>query len=769
MNEAAELPSRDRPGAVAQSDYDKLRRIPFFYAYSVLTATAVLCTVQAPLSLFAAELGLTEDRIGILGGIIPLFQVLGIAALPLIGWFGSRRMAAWSLLLRYAFLGTFFIAPFFVDSSGTAFLILLAGMVGFSLMRAMSEASVVPWSQEFMPRSVRGRISGRTALIYVPVALFLSWLIQLWLDGQTGLSRFYPVFAAGITIGGIGALCLLGLKGGGARNSSDPSLPSIGFRALMVPLRDKNFLLYLYSSATLYLVFISLNLFILLYFRQKLGMSSGQLVLMSALVPVGAAVGTMAAGWYVDRYGARAIRIALQLGQIALLAALPFISPDWPGVEFFVALVFFAFGALFLAAISVSNVYMLNVMPVSAKESYATVHYTIDGLAGGAMTFLAGFLLTFLQDNPLSFLGLQPGSYDVLFILSGIICLTSAIAFGLLREDGAVSVRDFVGHFARGSTVQALWKIYQYGNHTSDDRRRELAYGFGATGSPLAKRELLEALQDPSFDVRYEAIQSLGHMSPHPDVVSALSAVLKYDGLVELQYAALASLGRLRALDSAAKVAEFLDQPMPLLRARAIRTLGEMRHLNWLPAVRDHFENDPELDCRLAAVSALGKYGDKHSLAALFDFYVTMDADDGPMSEPRSKVVLLAIAKILGIEESFSRRWRLEQQSPGQALPEVLMRLVQAVRQDREAGTSAQIIAGLAQHLEPGNYQAVLKALCDIEGALINNSHADAKYVEDMVHKLRPIEAPHPALIILLALALHKALSKTGMAGLNKP
>jgi hypothetical protein len=36
------------------TDYAKLRRMPFYYGYAVLTATAVLCTVGAPLVLFAS-------------------------------------------------------------------------------------------------------------------------------------------------------------------------------------------------------------------------------------------------------------------------------------------------------------------------------------------------------------------------------------------------------------------------------------------------------------------------------------------------------------------------------------------------------------------------------------------------------------------------------------------------------------------------------------------------------------------------------------------
>ena len=745
------------PAPELQSDYDKLSRLPFFYGYSVGTATAVLCTVAAPMALFASELGLSKDQIGLLGGIMPFFQVLGIVMLPLIGFFGSRRMASFSLLFRYGFLLLFFVAPLYVGDGNMVFRLLLTAMIGFSLMRTMSEAAVVPWSQEFMPRRFRGRIAGRNALIYVPVALIVSWLVQLWLDNQTGIERFYPVFAVGIVIGAVGALSLLGLKGGAPAPAGAGSR-RLSPRLLAEPLRDRNFGVFLFSSATQYVVYTAINLFMLIYFRERLGMSSGQLVLMAAFVPVGAAAGTTAAGWLVDRYGTRAIRIALQSGQILVLLALPFLSRDMIGVEVAVALVFLLFGALFQAGIAVGNVYMLNTIPPHAKEAYTAVQYSSDGIVGGGMTFLAGFMLTWVQDMKPELFGVTLDSYEVLFVLAALLTVASATAFSMLREEGAISVRDLLSHFSTGSTVRALWSIYVYGSQTSEDRRRDLAYGFGSMGSPLAKQELIEALHDPSFDVRHEAIRSLGHLAPHADVLDALEGVLDYDGLVELQYAALTSLGRLRATRSAPAVARFLDNANPLLRARAIRSLGEIRFQPALGRVRDLLANDPDLDCRLAAVSALGKYKDRDSMPGLVVIYMEQAADPGEMSEPRSKVVLLAMSKILGCEESFSQQWRREEKDAGQALPDQLMRLGRVLRNRQGGADAARRIKSMVA--APGGIDrvAALAAIVETEPLVAASGHANAGMVAMMIADLGASPAPHPAMLILLAIAVRRVL-----------
>jgi len=737
----------------AQSDYDKLRRIPFLYVHSVLTATAVLCTVQAPLALYGAELGLGEDRIGLLGGIMPFFQVLGVAALPLITGLGCRKVAGTALLARYGFLILFLFAPLAAGNTDAVFLILLCGMIGFSLMRALAEAAFVPWSQEFMPRGMRGRITGRMALAYVPVALVVSWFIQLWLDSQSGIGRFYPVFGAGIAFGAVGALSLFGLRGGAAREARTGGLASV--RALAEPLRDRNFLLYLYSSGTQYLVFIAINLFMLIFFRQRLGMSSGQLVLMAAFVPVGAAIGSVAAGWFVDRYGTRAIRVALGVGQVLLMLALPLVRPGLLAEEVLVASAFLFFGVLFQGGIAVQNVYMLNTIPESSKESYTTLHYGVDGIIGGGVTFAAGVLLTWLEFNPIELGAYSPGKFDVLFFLAALVSLSSALVFAIQREEGAISVRDFVGHFVTGSPMRALWGIHRYSSPNSEERRRQLAYVFGSAGSPLAKEELIQALRDPSFDVRHEAIQSLGQIGPHRDVVAALEDVLRYDGLVELQYAALAALGRLGAGASAPTVLRFVGSGNPLLRSRAVRTLGDLRHGAALPAIRHMLAQDGDLDCRLAAVSALGKLADRESVPGLLAVYRAQALDaHNPVAEPRSKVVLLALAKILRCEEAFARNWRREEKTAGHVMPELFMRLGAVLREGPGQDGARRRLRAFAASPEVAEPRAVRDELATLRPRVAASGHPDALSVLALIDSLAEFDDPHPAALVLLATAM---------------
>lgn len=742
----------------AQSDYDKLRRVPYLYAFNMLNMAALVCTVNSPLALYAAELGIEKGRIGMLGGIMPFTQVLCIAFLPLVMSYSQRFITGAAYASRYFFVLPWIIAPL-LGSPTAAFWLLFGCMTAFSISRTLAETAIYPWSQEYMPRQMRGRISGVTSLAILPIALGGSVLIQVWLDSRSGIGRYFPVFIIGALFGLTSVLSLFGLRGGNPRPDTPRGLAAI--RAMRTPVRDGNFWLYLYSSGTQYFAYTAINLFLVLFFRDRLGLSSGQLVLLIALVPVGGALGGLIAGWFVDRYGTRAIRITLQSWQVVLLLSLLLIQPGAAFPEIVAGSIFFLLGLLFQSSIVVGSIYMLNYVPPAHKENYMTLAYASDGIIGGGATFLAGLLLQFLDAHSPTLLGVTLDSYETLFVLCAVVVTTSALSFAALRETGATGVRAFFANFGSGSAIRALLTIPRYGSLTSEERRQELTYGFGGTRSALVKEELIAALSDPSFDVRHEAIQSLGRLPPGPVVIQALESMLSYDGLEELQYAALTSLGRLRAKESGPRIATFLDSLSALLRARAIRSLGEVRDETYLPRIREMLRADPEINCRLAAVSALGKYGDRTIVGDLVDIYVQLAAAHHTTSdEPRSKVVLLAIAKILALEESFSLEWRLEESMMGRRLPRLIERLAWTIRRmpgKQSSELSARIKAG-APGASIGETADAFLALQATLPRIETSTHADAPLVAQLMVGTRQIEHPHRALLILLALSTRRVL-----------
>jgi Major Facilitator Superfamily/HEAT repeats len=748
-------PELNDPGT---TDYDRIRRLPFLYGFSMFTGAAVLIAVGAPFTLFLTELGFGSDRIGILGGMMPFFQVFGIAFLPLIMRFGSKRVATVAFTARYLFLALFLAVPFFLPDLNTVFWVLFAAMALFSLARTIAEAAFVPWSQEIIPRSIRGSISGKLALFYLPVGLLVSYVVKLWLDAQMGIDRFYVVFLFAIVVGIFGAASLLGLAGG--RPGANHTRGMAAFRALAAPLRDRNFALFLVSSGTQYLVFLVVNLFLILYFKEKFSVPAGQLVVMASLFLIGGALGSYASGWLVDRHGSRGVRLTTQIAQVIALVGVGLL-PAGDGVTIgFLGAIFVVFGALFGASITAANVYLFNYVPAELKESYLALAYSVDGIIGGSATFGAGYLVFWLQTNPTNVLEVPLGGYETLLVLCAGVIGVSLVTYGLLREEGATGVKEFLRQFYAGNPVGILWGVHRYGHQTSEERRMDLAHKFGGAGSMLASEELFDALHDPSFDVRYEAIAALGHLPRSERVIIALEKMLAYDGLVELQHRALTSLGRIGAKDSGPKIAPFLGSQNVLLRARAMRTMGDIRDTGYLPQIRQAMAFDGDVDCRLAAVSALGKMKDRESFGPLLEFYRTFENTGAEFSdEPRSKVILLALAKILNREGAFAQEWRREEKYPGRRLPGLLKYLT-GIHAERSRRVKKPDKQAPATKNDPGQGAAssALQMLQGLRPGIAQSGHKDRELVLRLLDGTGDMGTPHRAFLVLLGVVMGPVL-----------
>ena len=166
---------------------------------------------RAPLALFAAELGLGEDRIGLLAGMMPFFQDLGVVALPLLaGLWGAQRVAGTALSLRYGFLLLPVPPPRFFAPDARVPSSLCCWWRCWGLLGRHSLAEAVrSWPGRRSSCRVRcaGGIAGRMgACLYLPVALGVSWAIRWLLDAEEGggVDGSTPRLRLGILAGVLG-------------------------------------------------------------------------------------------------------------------------------------------------------------------------------------------------------------------------------------------------------------------------------------------------------------------------------------------------------------------------------------------------------------------------------------------------------------------------------------------------------------------------------------------------------------------------------------
>jgi HEAT repeat protein len=151
-----------------------------------------------------------------------------------------------------------------------------------------------------------------------------------------------------------------------------------------------------------------------------------------------------------------------------------------------------------------------------------------------------------------------------------------------------------------------------------DERLREAALsGLPYIDDPGALELLVEHSAHPSSRTRANAMRSLGHAPPTPEVLGALRIGLS-DSDPWVTYFACQSLGKLRDTDSSPTIVGLLDHPAGQVRVAAVEALAHLQTPEARHALRAAVSS-PDADVRRAALVGLGMSRHEEALPILVD------------------------------------------------------------------------------------------------------------------------------------------------------
>ena len=191
----------------------------------------------------------------------------------------------------------------------------------------------------------------------------------------------------------------------------------------------------------------------------------------------------------------------------------------------------------------------------------------------------------------------------------------------------------------------------------------------GQAHSPLTVDELLTTLDDPRFNVRFEAIISIARHGPDERLIDALAKVLRQSEPA-LGVAAAWALGRLgdpRALDV---LRDGLDSPYRSIRAHCARALGTLGDESVVPQLLEYLENEPDLQQRVAYAATLGKLRVQSAIPILLSVLAQC-----PDLESQ-QTTALSSGRIIGDEHTFIQLLsQVGSSDPGTAIAQALLNL----------------------------------------------------------------------------------------------
>lgn len=642
------------------TDVEKRRYLPWYLAHSLANAIFAQLTFFGPVFiLFLDELGLDKTRIGLLFSFIPFSGLVALFIAPAVARAGVKRIFITFWGIRKGVTSLLLFTPWVLARFGAELTFFyVAGIVAlFALCRAIAETAFYPWYQEIVPNAIRGQFTAIVTVIDTLASILTLAGASLAISQMAGLQRFTLLLGIGVIFGVLCVACALPIPGGAP--GQHPRTAHL--RQLRAAWADDNFRRYLGSLGLVTLALMAFS-FVPLFMREEVGLEEKEVLLLQVGVYTGGMLSSYLWGWAADRYGSRPVAQVV----LFLMALLPigwlWLPRHTPWSNPIALLIAVSIGiANYGWQVSNNRLLFVSVVPPEHRIQYMALYYAWIGLLGGLGPLVGGIALDACADLKGQFLGFHLDPYAPLFVVSSLALLGGCLLLGRMRTESAMPARTLVGMFVRGNPFLAFRALIRYRLARHEPERIRIAEDLGQARSPLSAEGLLEALADPSFNVRYEALISIARTRPHPRLTQALIEILN-SHRPDLSPAAAWALGRSGDPEGVPALRRALTSEYPLLRAQAARSLGQLGDRDSAAAIHALLRSESDPGLRVAYAAALGQL---RAQAAATDLLISLRQN--PDKAARAELAL-ALARLLDLEGRFVEIWRRLDREAGAVL-----------------------------------------------------------------------------------------------------
>ena len=377
---------------------------------------------------------------------------------------------------------------------------------------------------------------------------------------------------------------------------------------------------------------------------------------------IGGLVSVYIWGWAADRYGSTPVMLSGVLLRVILPVFWLFMPKNSPW-SFYAAMgIAFLQGVANMGwAIGSARLLFVKVVPTEKKTDYMALYYAWIGVVGGLSQVIGGWILQASQGLSVPLYVTQLDPYSPLFLMGIIFPLLSLFLFKGVKTDSTVSMGTFAGFLLRGNPLMAVESMVRYHIAKDEETAVKMTERLGQAKSLLTVEELLESLDDPRFNVRFEAIVAIGRTRPDEQLITALSNVLHRND-PSMSVMAAWALGRIHDERAMEPLREALNSDYRSVRAHSARSLGTLGDVSAIPLLSAKLEKEQEHGLRVAYASALGQLQAPESAVALCK--LLHEEEDKTLRQE----LALALARLVGDEHHFVQLARQVNANPGTTL-----------------------------------------------------------------------------------------------------
>ena len=450
---------RATPMPASPTEAEKIRALPWSIGFGVLSSSVfcVWTVFGSVFLLYLQELGLPKGQIGLLLSVFPFCGIIAPLAAPVVVRLGLKRVCLVTYTARKLVTSLLLLLPVVMAAVGHTGAVVYVAVVilTFAVLRALAETAVYPWSQEYVPDSVRGKYGAVSMVLGTLASVAALSIAGYVVSHGHGLNRFLWLQGAGCTAGLLGTALLFRVPGGA------PAQPEPGQAThrneLGVAVRDRNFRRFLYGTAGLAIGGGMLSSFMPLMLVERVGIRPGTVIWLDNATMIGSVAASLLWGWMADRFGSRTalmpgltLSLALSVFWCSILATGHAAALGIPALA---AAGFVGGVATSAITIGSGRLLLAGVVPPDKSAAYTSVYYAWAGLTGGIAPLLAGGIFSATAALPMPTAWTAADPYAILFTLSLFPAVFGWVSFFRTRPDGAVRTRELLR--------QVVWRVFR--------------------------------------------------------------------------------------------------------------------------------------------------------------------------------------------------------------------------------------------------------------------------------------------------------------------
>ena len=657
----------------------------------VLAMAWAAVAVNIPMALYLETLGASGIAIGLLTMLPLVAMIVQIPSTFIVERLSGRKkfVAITAFLARivYVIPALVFFLPDEWRSARIPLLLLTVAINAF--VGQMAVSPWLSWMADLIPEKQRGAYWGKrqgiVMLSFLTMLGFSGWLLDQFPSGS--LAGFGLLFAMA-TLFGISDVLLHTL----VPEPTQPRSPSgiSPLKRVLAPLRDRDFRRFTAAMAVWCFGIAMIGQFGNVYLKQKFDLPYTEISAIQIISSIGGVFSAFLAAYLMDRMGVRVFAALMAILAPLLHVVWLFIMPGETLFGFSQATVFLgATGLVFGGVVAGMGIAQLNLSARLTSSSGRTmamaVHWSIVGLIAAGGPLLGGRLMDYFTAHPTSLM--LPGGVSFSYI-HAILCLhlltTWLIALPLLvsirPRSRDIGVTRAVKNVFLANPLRVARDIYNI--HISmasvpSRRKVQAVHELGRTRSPMVVEDLAEMLEDPSADVREEAVAALGTIGD-ANALDILLRTLEDPHQADLAPQIARALRRIRSPKSVEALQKQLGSTDRETKSESVRALGEIadrRAANDLLTILREEQDEKLISHSSEALARMNEH------VAVYEIFPRMRATENRVLK---RSLATAIGALFGRPDQFYQIYMKEQQTPGAEVERLLKLLCKTLPEIRQ-------------------------------------------------------------------------------------